>query len=159
SIVDSGVDVPFDTGVDTGVDTGPVVCSPATPDGSCDLDAGVDGGGDATAGDAGVTCYAGACVGACAIGVDGTCSAPTDTCDTTTGTCVPAAVPAPGEVVFSEVLIDAPTVGTTSEIGELVELYNATTKTVNLKSFLSRSMSGVSSGTPPAFSALAIAPY
>jgi hypothetical protein len=66
--------------------------------------------------------------------------------------------PVVGDVVISEILVDAPTVGTTSEVGEYVELFNASTHTVNLAGCLLRSKSGASTESTAAFGDVAIAP-
>jgi hypothetical protein len=55
------------------------------------------------------------------------------TCDDVTGACVAAGPPVAGEAWISEVLVDAPTVGETSEVGEYVEVFNRSRRVLNLK--------------------------
>jgi hypothetical protein len=71
---------------------------------------------------------------------------------------VDAPTPIVGDVVISEILIDAPTVGTTSEVGEYVEIFNASTHAVNLAGCLLRSKSGTSTESTAAFGDVPIAP-
>jgi hypothetical protein len=102
----------------TGDGTCLVPCDATHPDGGCSA--------------AGVHCYRGACTGACAVGAKGWCAAAGDDCNAGTGACTAAARPVAGDVFISEILIDAPTVGGVSEKGEYVELFNASSKVVNL---------------------------
>jgi hypothetical protein len=119
-------------------------CSPMVPDGTCV--------------NANQRCYAGACTGPCAAGLNGWCANATDTCDATAGSCKPATQPGTAEALVSEVLIDAPTVGAVGEAGEYVEFFNATTKVINLKGCYLRSESGTSTENAGAFGDIPIAP-
>ena len=71
---------------------------------------------------------------------------------------VDAPAPVVGDVVISEVLIDAPTVGSTSEVGEYVEIFNASSHEVNLAGCLLRSKSGTSTESTAPFGDVPVAP-